>query len=232
MKWEPIAAMAALLLLGVWLVWGQGLYPGLADPRPGAALHEIRLGSTRGVLEVLTPANAVPPAEPGASTTYRFLYRDGSATEVMSRAQLEALLGQPAVAAFDDRESKALFRLLNITGWGGVVWVGLGLAGQIAFFGRMLIQWIVSEKKRESVVPEAFWWLSLLGGVALFTYFAWRRDIVGVMGQSTGVVIYARNLRLIHKRRRRAQRQADAASQPEPADPNETDATPQSKGTP
>ncbi|MEL7472603.1 MAG: lipid-A-disaccharide synthase N-terminal domain-containing protein, partial [Planctomycetota bacterium] len=69
-------------------------------------------------------------------------------------------------------------------------------------------QWVVSEKKRQSVVPEAFWWLSLVGGAALFTYFVWRRDIVGVLGQSTGVVIYARNLRLIHKQRRRERRAA------------------------
>ncbi len=48
-----------------------------------------------------------------------------------------------------------------------------------------------------------FWWLSFLGGVCLFTYFVWRKDAVGVLGQATGVVIYARNLRLIHKERTR-----------------------------
>jgi len=64
----------------------------------------------------------------------------------------------------------------------------------------------VSEKQRESVVPEAFWWLSLVGGVFLFVYFVWRQDIVGVLGQSSGVVIYARNLWLIRKRRRRLAR--------------------------
>jgi lipid-A-disaccharide synthase-like uncharacterized protein len=66
-----------------------------------------------------------------------------------------------------------------------------------------MIQWIVSERQKQSVVPEAFWWLSLAGGIALFAYFAWRQDIVGVLGQTSGVVIYARNIRLIHKRRRR-----------------------------
>ncbi|MEM7754839.1 MAG: lipid-A-disaccharide synthase N-terminal domain-containing protein [Planctomycetota bacterium] len=204
MKWEPVAAMVALLLLGVWLVWGQGLHPGLAETRAGATLHEIRLGSSRGILEV------APGGADAAGSTYRFLYRDGSASAVLTRPEIEAALGTTPVAALDGADGSAVFRLLNITSWGGLTWVALGLGGQIAFFGRMLIQWIVSEKKRESVVPEAFWWLSLFGGVALFTYFAWRRDIVGVMGQSTGVVIYARNLRLIHKRRKRALREAAA----------------------
>ncbi|KAA0215920.1 MAG: hypothetical protein DYG94_07065 [Leptolyngbya sp. PLA3] len=94
----------------------------------------------------------------------------------------------------------------NISHWANFAWVAVGLGGQCAFFARMLVQWIVSEKSRRSQVPETFWWFSLLGGVCLFTYFVWRVDIVGVLGQSTGIVIYARNLRLIYKERRRAGR--------------------------
>jgi hypothetical protein len=70
----------------------------------------------------------------------------------------------------------------------------------------MFVQWFASEKKGQSVVPAAFWWMSLIGGVALFAYFAWRPDVVGVLGQCSGVVIYARNLRLISKHRRREER--------------------------
>ena len=44
---------------------------------------------------------------------------------------------------------------------------------------------------------------AVVGGVMLFSYFVWRQDFVGVLGQSTGIVIYARNLRLIYKHRRR-----------------------------
>ncbi|MEM8758571.1 MAG: lipid-A-disaccharide synthase N-terminal domain-containing protein, partial [Planctomycetota bacterium] len=93
-----------------------------------------------------------------------------------------------------------------ITGWGNAVWVLVGLGGQAAFFGRMFIQWVISEKRRQSQVPELFWWLSFLGGACLLTYFVWRVDVVGVLGQSTGVVIYARNLRLIQKQKRRDRR--------------------------
>jgi lipid-A-disaccharide synthase-like uncharacterized protein len=53
------------------------------------------------------------------------------------------------------------------------------------------------------VITPSFWWFSLLGGVCLFAYFVWRQDAVGVIGQSSGIVIYARNLRLIAKQKRR-----------------------------
>jgi lipid-A-disaccharide synthase-like uncharacterized protein len=84
--------------------------------------------------------------------------------------------------------------------------------------GRMLIQWIVSEKERRSHITPAFWWFSLLGGTMLFVYFVWRQDPIAIFGQSTGVVIYARNLRLIYKQRRRDARAA-AASAMEGQDP-------------
>lgn len=92
------------------------------------------------------------------------------------------------------------FRLLNISSWGGVVWIGVGLAGQILFAARMLVQWICSEKARRSVVPVAFWWISLGGASLLLAYFLWRRDFVGVLGQATGWAIYLRNLVLIHRK--------------------------------
>ncbi|MEM8872751.1 MAG: lipid-A-disaccharide synthase N-terminal domain-containing protein [Planctomycetota bacterium] len=77
--------------------------------------------------------------------------------------------------------------------------VGLGLFGQVLFTGRMLVQWLVSEKQKRSTVPVVFWWMSLGGASLLLIYFVWRRDIVGVLGQGTGWGIYARNLWLIHK---------------------------------
>ena len=89
-------------------------------------------------------------------------------------------------------------RLLNITSPIGIAWVALGFLGQLLFTGRMLVQWLVSEKHRRSVVPPAFWWMSLGGASMLMVYFLWRRDIVGVVGQTTGWVIYLRNLWLIY----------------------------------
>jgi lipid-A-disaccharide synthase-like uncharacterized protein len=65
----------------------------------------------------------------------------------------------------------------------------------------MLIQWFASEKSGRSVIPVAFWWMSLIGATMLLVYFIWRRDIVGILGQATGWGIYVRNLVLIRRSR-------------------------------
>ncbi len=83
------------------------------------------------------------------------------------------------------------------------LWLAIGFLGQGLFTARFLVQWMASEKKRDAVVPVAFWWLSLLGGAALLSYAISRRDPVIVVGQSMGLFIYARNLMLIDKARRR-----------------------------
>lgn len=78
-----------------------------------------------------------------------------------------------------------------------LMWVLFGLFGQLLFTGRFLVQWIASEKARRSVVPVAFWYFSIAGGVVLLAYAIYRLDPVFILGQSLGVVIYARNLWLI-----------------------------------
>ncbi len=90
-------------------------------------------------------------------------------------------------------------RLMNISSPAGAMWVGLGFVGQLLFSGRMIVQWLVSEKHRKSVVPTAFWWLALGGASMLLIYFIWRKDIVGIFGQSTGWLIYVRNLYFIYR---------------------------------
>jgi lipid-A-disaccharide synthase-like uncharacterized protein len=100
--------------------------------------------------------------------------------------------------ARDHSHRSLLYRMLNITSPIGFAWVALGLLGQVLFTGRMVLQWLTSEHARRSVVPVGFWWMSLAGASMLLVYFIWRRDIVGVLGQSAGWVIYARNLWLIY----------------------------------
>ena len=94
-----------------------------------------------------------------------------------------------------------LFAVFNVTGAIGLAWVALGLSGQLLFTGRMLVQWFASEKHKRSVVPVSFWWMSLVGASMLLVYFIWRRDIVGILGQATGWIIYIRNLILIRRSR-------------------------------
>ncbi len=89
-------------------------------------------------------------------------------------------------------------RLFNITSPVGILWVSVGLFGQALFTGRMLVQWLASERLRRSTIPVAFWWMSLAGATMLLAYFIWRRDIVGVLGQGLGWIIYVRNLGLIY----------------------------------
>jgi lipid-A-disaccharide synthase-like uncharacterized protein len=85
-------------------------------------------------------------------------------------------------------------------------WLAIGFLGQALFTARFLIQWVASEKKRDSVVPVAFWWFSLLGGTALLAYAIFRRDPVIITGQGLGLFVYTRNLILVAKARaRRAQ---------------------------
>lgn len=102
---------------------------------------------------------------------------------------------------FDDQHSRGPFEvLLNVSSPTGFLWVTLGFLGQLLFTGRMVVQWLCSEKQRRSVVPPAFWWMSLVGASMLLVYFIWRREPIGVLGQATGWFIYVRNLWLIHRR--------------------------------
>lgn len=78
-------------------------------------------------------------------------------------------------------------------------WVGIGLAGQACFFSRFLVQWIVSERRGRSVVPRAFWYLSISGGLILLSYSLWRGDPVFILGQSVGLFVYLRNLVLLRR---------------------------------
>ncbi len=78
-----------------------------------------------------------------------------------------------------------------------------GLAGQLVFMLRFVVQWFASEARRRSYVPDAFWYLSIAGGVMLMIYGWIDRDPVILLGQSLGLVIYVRNLWLIHSRRSR-----------------------------
>jgi lipid-A-disaccharide synthase-like uncharacterized protein len=83
----------------------------------------------------------------------------------------------------------------------------LGFAGQALFSARFIVQWLVSEKRKESTIPLAFWYLSVAGGCTLLTYAILRRDPVFILGQAGGLLVYTRNLILIARKRRQ---EADA----------------------
>src|SRR4051794_15435405 len=92
------------------------------------------------------------------------------------------------------------------------IWLSIGFAGQLIFTARFLAQWIASERRRDSVVPVAFWWLSLFGRMTLLCHAAPREDPVITLGQSLGVFIYVRNLMLVSKGKKRAAKPARRAT--------------------
>ncbi len=93
-------------------------------------------------------------------------------------------------------------------------WLLVGLAAQGTFFARWIIQWTVSERRRESVIPTLFWWCSLAGATLLLVYFIGRREPVGVLGQAVGWIVYSRNLYLIRLKRRRSGDQPGSGALP------------------
>lgn len=80
------------------------------------------------------------------------------------------------------------------------LWLWIGFAGQGLFFCRFFVQWIASERRKQSVIPTAFWFFSLGGGMVLLSYAIYRRDPVFILGQAAGLFIYSRNLWFIYRR--------------------------------
>ena len=82
------------------------------------------------------------------------------------------------------------------------IWFAFGLGAQLVFTARFLVQWIASEREGRSVVPVAFWVLSIVGGTMTLVYGLERRDAIIILGQLLSNFIYARNLILIARTRR------------------------------
>lgn len=84
------------------------------------------------------------------------------------------------------------------------LWVlGFGVIAQVTFFGRWIVQWIASERRGASHVPEPFWWLSLAGATMLLIYFTLRGEPVGMLGQLVGWAVYSRNLYFVRVKQKR-----------------------------
>ena len=83
-------------------------------------------------------------------------------------------------------------------------WLVVGLIGQGLFSARFFVQWLQSEKLKKSVIPSAFWYFSMAGGVTLLAYAIHRKDPVFIIGQGTGLFIYFRNLQFLGRERRKS----------------------------
>ncbi|MCI4665862.1 MAG: lipid-A-disaccharide synthase N-terminal domain-containing protein [Neomegalonema sp.] len=107
-----------------------------------------------------------------------------------------------AAAATDAAAPNWLMRALLVDSWMGVALALYGLLAQAVFMSRMMVQWIASERAKRSVVPVAFWWLSLSGAAMLLVYGVLRQDIVIIIAQAFGFFVYMRNLSLIAREKK------------------------------
>ncbi len=82
------------------------------------------------------------------------------------------------------------------------LWVALGFLAQGMFTMRFVVQWLASERAGKSVIPLAFWFFSMAGGLMLLVYAIQRRDPVFIAGQSLGLLVYVRNLMLIRREKK------------------------------
>lgn len=210
MKPGPIIAMVLLVVAALGLTLGPAVYR-WRHHTPGAASFDLNYGADQVVEAERLPAGA-PGGDPSIVGPQYRLLTSPTPSPWMSAEEFALAVGDRADAM---TSRPLLLRMLKVSSWFGVVWFLVGLGGQLMFFGRMLVQWVTAERSGQVVVPASFWWMSMIGGIMLFVYFVWRQEMIGALGQSTGIVIYARNLRLIGKQNRRratAERRAAAAS--------------------
>ena len=89
---------------------------------------------------------------------------------------------------------------LNNLSYSEIIWVLFGTLGQLVFFSRWIIQWISSEKSKNSIIPVAFWWCSLVGGIITLIYAHHIGSFAFMLAQAIGIIVYSRNLLLIYRR--------------------------------
>ncbi len=77
-------------------------------------------------------------------------------------------------------------------------WATLAFIGQVVFGGRFILLWIVSEYKKKSHVPTAFWFMSLAGSLILLSYSIHIKNPVFMLGFSINTLRYLRILHLIY----------------------------------
>jgi lipid-A-disaccharide synthase-like uncharacterized protein len=100
--------------------------------------------------------------------------------------------------------TNAVWRDGNLFGIHWSTWKVIGWLGNAVFFSRFLVQWYATEKLKRVVVPTAFWWLSLLGTLLLFSYACFKqKDSVFIFAYAFSWIPYIRNL-IIHYRHKQA----------------------------
>ena len=91
-------------------------------------------------------------------------------------------------------------------------WKAVGWIGNVVFFSRFFVQWWVTEKNKQVLVPNAFWWLSLIGSLLLLAYGLHRRDSVFIFAYAFTWIPYIRNLVISYRTARGRQQCVSCAA--------------------
>ena len=88
-------------------------------------------------------------------------------------------------------------------------WELTAFVGEAVFGGRFILQWIMSEKKKQSYIPDFFWYMSIVGSMILLAYFVHKASLAMIIAFSLQILIYGRNLHLIKGKRKSAVQTSD-----------------------
>ncbi|MCK5161587.1 MAG: lipid-A-disaccharide synthase N-terminal domain-containing protein, partial [Candidatus Aureabacteria bacterium] len=80
-------------------------------------------------------------------------------------------------------------------------WALIGWVGQLFFSSRFIVQWIATERKKQSIIPVSFWYLSIVGSLLLLVYGFYIKKPVYIVGYLFNSVVYVRNLYFIYKKK-------------------------------
>ena len=97
-----------------------------------------------------------------------------------------------------DSLAKLVADFWQLPGW-EKIWLAIGTGGQLLFMMRFVVQWIVSERHKRSIIPVSFWYLSLAGSLVLLSYAIHKRDPVFILGFCLNSLIHVRNLWFIYR---------------------------------
>ena len=148
-----------------------------------------------GTILALTLAQT---AQAAAGTRTPAASAPSAATHIRTVEQLQAenQALKARIAELNPSIWETLAKIIRLESAG--MWYLVGFVGQFIFMMRFVVQWIASERKKQSVVPLAFWYLSLVGSLITIVYAVYRRDPVFTASFCLNIVIYIRNLHLIH----------------------------------
>jgi lipid-A-disaccharide synthase len=86
--------------------------------------------------------------------------------------------------------------------WRDFLYYPLGLLPALFFSLRFIIQWLRSEKQKQSIVEPIFWKLSLAGNILSLTHYFIQIQYPFALAQSSNAVIAWRNLNLMQNKKK------------------------------